>query len=93
MKRVLKPGGVIGVADDEHSTIIFEPRTPLLTELYRLLLRVVEHHGGDPYRARHHRRLLAEAGFTRPVAGATLGTGGVWGTPEDTRVFAAWMSE
>jgi hypothetical protein len=61
-------------------------------ELQRLVARVVEHHGGDPYRARHHRRLLAEAGFARPVAGATLGTAGFWGTPEDTRFAAAWLS-
>jgi hypothetical protein len=53
----------------------------------------VEHHGGDPYRARHHRRLLLEAGFVRPVAGASLGTAGVFGTDEDTRRNAAWFAE
>jgi hypothetical protein len=44
----------------------------------------LEHHGGDPYRARHHRRLLLDAGFVHAVAGPSLGTGGVFGT-EGTR--------
>jgi hypothetical protein len=35
--------------------------------------------------------LLLEAGFARPVATATLGTFGAWGTPEDTPLYAAWI--
>jgi SAM-dependent methyltransferase len=91
MRRVLKPGGVVAIADDDHSTLIFEPRTPLMTAMYQLIMRVVAHHGGDAYRARHYRQLLLEAGFARPVAGGTFGTFGAWGTPEDTRLIAAWM--
>ena len=93
MQRVLKPGGVVGIADDDHSTLIWEPRTPLLTALHRLVMQVVAHHGGDGYRARHHPRLLREAGFVRIIAGATLGTGGVWGTAEERRAHAAWTAD
>jgi hypothetical protein len=56
-----------------------------------MVLRL-QHHGGDPYAARHHRRLLLEAGFVRPVAGATTWAAGVWGTPEETHDFAAWFA-
>jgi SAM-dependent methyltransferase len=90
MKRVLSPGGVVGVADDDVGTTLWEPGTPLLGEALGLLTRLIQHHGGDPYAARHHRRLLLEAGFARPVAGASIWGGGVWGTPEETREFAAW---
>ncbi len=93
MRLVLKPGGVVGIADSEHSATVWEPRTPLITAALDLFLRVVAHHGGDGHRARHHRRLLLEAGFARPVATATLGNFGAWGTPEDTRLIAAWFAD
>jgi len=93
IRRVLKPGGVVAVADDDHSTVLWEPRTPALTEALRLIARVIAHTGGDVYRARHHRRLLLEAGFVRVSATGTLGTGGVWGSPEETRLFAAWFAD
>jgi ubiquinone/menaquinone biosynthesis C-methylase UbiE len=93
MKRVLKSGGIVGIADDDFATKLLAPESPAVTDLVSLLLRVVEHHGGDPYRARHHRRLLLEAGFTRPIAGATLGTVGAWGTADETRTLAAWMAD
>jgi SAM-dependent methyltransferase len=80
-RRVLEPGGVVAIADDDHSTLIWEPRTPLIA-----------YYGGDLYRARHHRRLLVESGFVRTIATGTLGTGGVWGTPEETRLLAAWLA-
>jgi SAM-dependent methyltransferase len=93
MRRVLKPGGVVGIADDDGGTWLWEPHTPLLAEAQRLFLLALAHHGGDPYRARHHRRLLLEAGFVHPIAGATLGTAGVFGSDEDTRWIAAWIVE
>jgi hypothetical protein len=64
-----------------------------LTEALRLIARVIAHHGGDVYRARHYRRLLQEAGFVRVTATGTLGTGGGWGSPEETRLFAAWFAD
>jgi hypothetical protein len=84
---------VVGIADDDADTILWEPRTPLLMEALALMKRLIEHHGGNPYGARHCRRLLLEAGFTRAVAGASTWCGGVWGTPEETRDFAAWFAD
>jgi len=92
MKRVLKPGGVVGIADDDGATVLWEPRTPLLTEALGLFLRLIKYHGGDPYGARNLRRRLLDAGFARPIATASIWAGGVWGTPEETRDFAAWFA-
>ncbi len=93
MKRVLKSGGVVGIADPDHGAMLREPHVPLVDEAHRLLMRVVAHHGGDTYRARHHRQMLRDAGFARPVVGATLETVGVWATPEETRLFGAWEAD
>jgi len=75
MKRVLSPGGVVGIADDDGATALWEPRTPPLTEALGLLVRLIEHNGGDPYVARSLRRLLLEAGFARPIATASIWAG------------------
>jgi SAM-dependent methyltransferase len=93
MKRVLKRGGVVGIADPDHGAMLREPHIPLVDEAHHLLMRVVAHNGGDNYRARHHHQLLREAGFARPTAGATLDTVGVWATPDETRLFAAWEAD
>ena len=93
MRRVLKPGGLVGIADDDMQTMLWEPMTPLLSEVQRIFRLVVEHHGGDVYRARHHRQLMRDAGFARTIAGTSLGTMGVYGTEEDTRGYAAWFVE
>jgi len=93
IRRVLKPGGIVGIADDDLGTWLWEPRTPLVIEAQRLFRLALEHHGGEPHRARQHRRLLLDSGFVRPVAGASLATGGVFGTDEDTRFLAVWLAD
>jgi ubiquinone/menaquinone biosynthesis C-methylase UbiE len=71
MKRKLKRGGVVGIADPDHGAMLREPYIPLVEDAHHLLMRVVAHRGGDNFRARHHHQLLREAGFARPAAGAT----------------------
>jgi SAM-dependent methyltransferase len=93
IRRVLRQGGVVGIADDDLGTWLLEPHTPALTRAQRIFSLAVEHRGGDGYRARHHRKLLLQACFERPIAGASLGTGGVWGTPYDTRMLSAWLAD
>jgi ubiquinone/menaquinone biosynthesis C-methylase UbiE len=91
MRRVLTPGGVVGIADADLGTLLSEPERPLITELYRLFWKAIRHHGGDPCFGRRERRVLLDAGFARPIASPTLETAGAHGSPEETREFAAWV--
>jgi SAM-dependent methyltransferase len=68
MRRVLPPGGVVGILDDDWGAYLLEPSTPLRRFGIDLALRVVELNGGNFLYARHQRRLLREAGFVRTEA-------------------------
>src|SRR5215213_7951115 len=93
IRRVLKPGGIVGVSDNDHGVMCWEPSTPLLRDAHALWVRVVQHLGGDPYYARHQRRLLLDAGFMRPKGHVTAGSGGCFGTREDTSLLAEVLRE
>jgi len=81
MRRVLKVGGVAGVCDPDYEGMFFEPATPRMKELIRLLLQFSEEHA-SPYYARHQRQYLLEAGFSH-TEGFAIGVGG--GNLEITR--------
>jgi hypothetical protein len=60
---VLKPGGVIGLADGDWGTRIIEPSIPALTEGLALYERIWRLNGGDPRFGRHQRTLMRQAGL------------------------------
>lgn len=76
MRRVLKPGGVIGIKDPDYATLVYAPATALTDEAIALYRRVSEQNGASSYYARHQRQLLREAGFVRTVASAFAVGGG-----------------
>ena len=88
MRRVLRPGGIVGVRDCDWGGRIHAPTTPLLEKWYAVTVRIRQCNGGDPFMGRHHRRLLLEAGFARAEASVS-----VWsaGTPEETRRCATFL--
>lgn len=65
MRRVLRPGGLAAVIDDDHTTVVMSPDCAGVSLFMRLFGRMIAHEGGDPHYSRHLRRLMREAGFAR----------------------------
>jgi len=90
MRRVLKPGGVVGIVDGS-STITFRyPTGPLLSKWDKLRGLEREYNTGRPSNALELRALLREAGFARTEASGLLATeaGPPAGSLEATRTVA-----
>jgi ubiquinone/menaquinone biosynthesis C-methylase UbiE len=88
IRRVLKPGGVVGILDGSSPVTFRSPTNPLL-ELWDDL-RVRDPATGRPRQALQLRALLREAGFARTAGSASMAQedGPPAGTPEDTRRVA-----
>ena len=90
MRRVLVPGGIIGLRDDDWGTFLLEPSTPLLRLWPSLNVKVWAHNGGDPCLGRKHRRLLKQAGFVRTQGSSSAES---YGSVEATSGITAVMVE
>lgn len=64
MRRVLKPGGLIGVREEDRDADLIYPFPPRLQETHAVLMRFWQQIGGDPYFPKRYRAVLREAGFT-----------------------------
>jgi SAM-dependent methyltransferase len=90
MRRILEPGGVIGIVDGSAPITFRYPTNPLLEAWDQLRVLEREYNTGCPSLALQLRALLHEAGFARAHASGTMGTeaGPPAGTPEETRRVA-----
>jgi ubiquinone/menaquinone biosynthesis C-methylase UbiE len=89
--RVLKPGGVIGVASVEYGGLILAgPDAELLRRFYAIRLEIWELEAIEPYRGRALRGLLHRAGFER-VESSTMYLS--YGTAEGVRSFGQGRAE
>ncbi len=57
MRRVLKPGGVLGLRDADRAGEIFWPPDPTLLKFHDVWSRLGQHNGGDPFFGRRLRSL------------------------------------
>jgi SAM-dependent methyltransferase len=85
-KRVLRPGGLAAVSDDDLATVVMSPDRPELQLGPRLFEQAVAHEGGNARYSRHLRTLMLEAGFARTQGIAHAPE--VYGDLERTRWFA-----
>jgi ubiquinone/menaquinone biosynthesis C-methylase UbiE len=86
MRRVLRPGGLAAVSDDDLATIVRSPDLPELRLAADLFQRAVVHEGGNPRYSQHLRALMLEAGFARTQGVAHAPE--VYGDAASTRWFA-----
>jgi ubiquinone/menaquinone biosynthesis C-methylase UbiE len=89
LRRVLKPGGVICVSDDDLSTHVYAPPGRAMAKVRELMVRVLEYNGGSPFYSRNLRALLLDAGFTRTEGHAIVVD--QYGTADATRRFAQYL--
>ena len=87
MRRVLRPGGIVGIRDPDLGTELRTPTTPLLEQRQAIVQRVYQQTGGDPFVGRQQRQLVRAAGFARVTATAAVESAG---TPAATRRRAAY---
>ena len=84
--RILKPGGVAAISDDDFNTVTHSPESPSWRKLIELWGKVVRYNGGDPFYSRHLRGLMVEAGFIK-TEGYAVATDH-YGTLDETRRWA-----
>lgn len=92
IRRVLKPGGVVGVASVEYGGLILGgPNEPMLRRFYHLRTQLWQDEGvADPFRGRALRGLLFAAGFERIEATTTSIS---YGTEGSVRAFGRDRAE
>jgi len=91
MHRVLKPGGLIAVADADYDGSIIAPEDPLLAGSMRLIAALRAHAGrGNARVGKHLRALLNDAGFERVEASARAAAYGTDTSVRQTGAF--WAS-
>lgn len=83
--RVLKPGGFVGVREEDRGADLIYPLTSELQQAFDLLMQVWLAGGGDPYLPRRYRPLLRAAGFARTQISATCE---VRAEPTSARLYA-----
>jgi len=69
--RVLKPGGIIGIRDDDVGSAIWSPINSTMEKGFEIFQKVWKYNGGDPRFARRQRQALRKAGFSNIKATAS----------------------
>lgn len=89
IRRVLKPGAVVGLADADLGSGVLYPSSPALDRAAEIAIRLREAEGGSPLVGRRLRELLHDAGCPRNAAFVAADCDGAKETVERA---AAWQS-
>jgi SAM-dependent methyltransferase len=84
VRRVLRPGGVVGVVTVDHTGILVWPPDPQVERWRTLHEAMRRREGADNFLGRRRRAVLLEAGFARTEASATMDC---YGTADQLRDF------
>jgi SAM-dependent methyltransferase len=87
IRRVLKPGGLIGIRDADFDRDVRAPSDSTLDLGFSIMDRVLEHSGADLAFGRTQRAVLRAAGFADIVASASYDH---FGTPERVQAFSQY---
>ena len=90
LRRVLKPGGIAAISDDDFDTVTVSPDHPFVKRIAEIWKNVVIFNGGNPFYSRNLRGLMLEAGFARTEGFAVAAEH--YGRLEETRRMAGFMS-
>ena len=90
MRRVMKLGAVIGIADADLDGSLIWPSSPALDASIRLMTELHLAEGGSPHVGRQLRTLLFDAGFARSAASVIADADGAKETTARTSAF--WAS-
>ncbi len=89
VRRILKPGRVLGSRHADFGGFLLEPAPPPLDQFVPLFERLMLHNGADPHAGRHQLRWLIEAVFTQIAMSASYDC---WtSTPEQKRVTGRFL--
>jgi ubiquinone/menaquinone biosynthesis C-methylase UbiE len=87
IRRVLRPGGMVGIASPDWGGNMTVPTDPVVDEAIELYKGLQAKNGGNPYIGRELRRLLEEGGFS----GVRLTA--MYDCYEDVELFAELITE
>jgi ubiquinone/menaquinone biosynthesis C-methylase UbiE len=70
--RVLRPGGLVGLRDDDRGSMVLAPISDAMIEALAIMDWYLADSEGDPFAGRRHRERLTSAGFGEIVCSATV---------------------
>jgi SAM-dependent methyltransferase len=72
MRRVLKPGGIIGVRELDLDSLLYAPESPAMDRFFQLWIRLTRDNGGDAQVGKKLAGLLFATGFHDVRVSATV---------------------
>jgi len=90
MRRLLKPGGVIGVRDVDWGSATFYPESEAMRRFLAMYYELARRNGGEPNAGRYLRRWCREASFTETQVMASATS---YADPTATRAWADTYAE
>jgi len=90
-RRVLKPGGMVAVSDDNLDTFTMAPEEPAVRKFMEISIQRLRFSGGDPTYSPQLRGLLLQAGFVKTEGHAVAADSS--GTLAETRRWARFVTQ